>query len=310
MPSPVVVYIPTLRAGARLGETLDRLSEQTQPVETVVIANGTADEELRQGCGGHPQVEIVRLERNIGFGAAINHAFRMRPAERLILLNDDASPTPRFLEEMLARSEQAEMVAGVLLQEKRPEVIDSAGVIADRSLMAFDYLNGERADAALRAEDPLGPCGGAALYAGDAFDAVGGFDERIFAYYEDLDLALRLRRAGAICRLAPNATAIHSYSKTLGSGSAAKYELTGWARGYLLRRYGVMRKPRLAVHALLCEAAICGGQMAMDRTARGLRGRVQGWRAGGSLPRRSVAGPGLMKPRTLDALLRRGRRRR
>lgn len=307
--SPFTIYIPTLHAGPRLKRTLDDLSVQSQTAQVVVIANGTPSAAVAEARAGHHGIQVMQLEQNVGFGPAINRAFRRWPAERVILLNDDASPTPRFTEELLAASETAEMIAGVLLQERRPGLIDSAGVIADRSLMAFDYLNGEPLCAALGAEDPLGPTGGAALYAGEAFDAVGGFDERIFAYYEDLDLSLRLREAGATCRLAPAATAIHAYSETLGAGSAAKYELTGWARGYLLRRYGVMEHPRLALHTLLCEGTICAGQIAMDRTTRGLRGRVRGWRSAGSLPRHEVRDAGLLAPRTFDALRRRTRRR-
>ena len=116
-------------------------------------------------------------------------------------------------------------------------------MIADRTLMGFDYLNGEPREAAATAPAPLGPTGGAALFSRAAFDAVGGFDERIFLYYEDLDLALRLRAGGARCELAPDAAAVHAYSQTLGAASGAKYARTGWSRGYMLRRYGVMGRP-------------------------------------------------------------------
>ena len=77
-----------------------------------------------------------------------------------------------------------------------PSRIDSAGVVADTTLMGFDHLHGEPVASAASAPDPLGPTGGAALYSKAAFDAVGGFDERIFLYYEDLDLALRMAAAG------------------------------------------------------------------------------------------------------------------
>ena len=111
-----------------------------------------------------------------------------------------------------------EMCAGILLAEGDPRVIDSAGVIADRTLMGFDYLNGEKREVAESAPAPLGPTGGAALYRRSAFLEVGGFDERIFLYYEDLDLALRLRSNGARCALAPRAWAVHGYSQTLRGG--------------------------------------------------------------------------------------------
>jgi GT2 family glycosyltransferase len=175
--------------------------------------------------------------------------------------------------------------------------------------MGFDYLHDEPVAAAAAAPDPLGPTGGAALYRRAAFEAVGGFDERIFLYYEDLDLALRLAAAGGRCRLAPEARALHAYSASLGAANASKYARTGWSRGYMLRRYGVMRHPDLALRALACEGAICAGQLLKDRTAAGFSGRLRGWRDGAMGERREVNGAPLLDLSVREALaLRRLRR--
>jgi GT2 family glycosyltransferase len=200
-------------------------------------------------------------------------------------------------------------VAGVLLQERSPELIDSAGVVADSTLMGFDYLHGEPAKVAETAAPPLGPTGGAALYRRQAFEAIGGFDERIFLYYEDLDLALRLAAQGGLCRLAPEARALHAYSASLGAASAGKYARTGWSRGYMLRRYGVLRSPRPALRALACEGALCGGQLLRDHTAAGLKGRLQGWRDGGGLEPRQIDGVPLLQISARESLALRRRRR-
>jgi GT2 family glycosyltransferase len=196
-----------------------------------------------------------------------------------------------------------------MLQESDPGSIDSAGVVADRTLMGFDYLHGEPVAAAASAAAPLGPTGGAALYRREAFEAVGGFDERIFLYYEDLDLALRLAARGGVCQLAPEARALHAYSASLGAASGAKYARTGWSRGYMLRRYGVMRDPRMALRALACEGAICAGQLLRDHTSEGIRGRVRGFRAGADLARRDPTGAPLLDITTREAIALRRRRR-
>ena len=61
--------------------------------------------------------------------------------------------------------------------------------------------------------------GGGVLLRAEHLRAVGGFDERLFLYYEDLDLALRGRAAGARFRLVPASVLDHEHSATAVSGS-------------------------------------------------------------------------------------------
>jgi N-acetylglucosaminyl-diphospho-decaprenol L-rhamnosyltransferase len=305
------VYIPNHNGAERIGAALESLQSQSRPLDVVVVDNGSDDGSVELARERFPEVALLEMDENLGFGPALNRAIREQPADPVILLNNDAVAAPRFVEALLdAHAAGAEMVAGVLVQERAPELIDSAGVAAARTLMGFDYLHGEPLEAAAAAADPLGPTGGAALYAKAAFDAVGGFDERIFLYYEDLDLALRMAAAGARCRLAAEATAIHAYSASLGAGSAAKFARTGWSRGYMLRRYGVMSRPRDAARVLASEGAICAGQILLDRSAAGARGRLRGWREGGGLERLDLDGAPLLDLTARQALALRRRRRR
>lgn len=306
---PPAVYIPNFNGAAQLARALRGLREQTRPVDVVLVDNGSTDDSVELARRELPEVKVLELGRNLGFGAAINRGVAEHPADAIILLNNDAAPEPRFVEALLeGLGPGVDSVAGVLLQERAPELIDSAGVVADATLMGFDYLHGEPVATAATAADPLGPTGGAALYRRAAFEAVGGFDERIFLYYEDLDLALRLAAAGGRCRLAPEARALHAYSASLGAASAGKYARTGWSRGYMLHRYGVMRNPRLALRALACEGTLCAGQLLRDRTTAGLRGRLRGWRDATGLEQRAADAP-LLDLSTREALALRRRRR-
>lgn len=304
------VYIPNFNGSQVIGRALSSLREQSRPLDLVVVDNGSSDGSTALLRDEFPEVTVLELERNIGFGPALNHAVREHRADPLIFLNSDVECEPRFVEALLdAAAEGVQSVAGVLLQERAPGLIDSAGVVADRTLMGFDHLHGEPRAAAAGAADPLGPTGGAALYDRRAFEAVGGFDERIFLYYEDLDLALRMAAAGARCRLAPEAAALHAYSAGLGAASGAKYERTGWSRGYMLRRYGVMSRPRDAARVVATEGAICAGQLLRDRTVAGLRGRLRGWREGGGAEALETDEAGLLEISAREALELRRRRR-
>lgn len=302
------IYIPTLCAGERLAMTLGALERQDTPAD-VVIADNSPD-----GAGGtlvrerFPWARAVEFGENLGFGKALNRAVREDPGDPILFLNDDVTAEPGFVSGLVEHATEAEMVAAVLLRERDPERIDSAGVIADRTLLGFDYLNGEPVTALAEAADPIGPTGGAALFSRAAFESVGGFDEGMFLYYEDLDLALRLRKVGASCKLAPAARGVHAYSETMGARSARKYEMTGWSRGYMLRSYGFGGRPALLSRAVVGEAAICAGQLLSERTLRGARGRIRGWRAGRKAARREPPWGALLDLSLREALALRRRR--
>jgi N-acetylglucosaminyl-diphospho-decaprenol L-rhamnosyltransferase len=304
------VYIPNFNGSQHIGRALLSLRAQSRPIDVVVVDNGSSDDSLELLRAEFPEVAVLALERNIGFGPALNRAVREHPADPLILLNNDVECEPRFVEALLDEAaEGVRAVAGVLLQERDPGLVDSAGVVADRTLMGFDHLHGEPVAALDAAPDPLGPTGGAALYDRAAFEAVGGFDERIFLYYEDLDLALRMAAAGARCRLAGDARAVHAYSASLGAKSGRKFAFTGWSRGYMLRRYGVMSRPRDAARVLATEGAICAGQLLLDRTGKGLGGRLRGWRDGAGAPPLDYDPKALLDLSAREALALRRRRR-
>jgi glycosyltransferase involved in cell wall biosynthesis len=179
----------------------------------------------------------------------------------------------------------------------------------DRTLLVFDYLNGEPLELLDGAvADPVGPSAAAAAFDRATFLAVGGFDERLFAYWEDVDLVLRLRRLGLRCALAPDARGDHEHSATLGSGSARKNYLMGFGRGYLLRKWQVMAPGRVP-GVLLRESVLCAGQAVVDRNLAGVRGRLRGYRAATELERYPAGLDLEGAPGALETLRRRARRR-
>jgi len=272
------VVIPSLHGGRRLVEAVDLLLSSTIPTEVVVADNGLPAATVAGLRAA--RAAVVPMGANLGFGAAVNRAAQAAEGDVLVVLNDDVSPRPAFVERLTSPlANGADVVAGILVDEARPDVIETAGIEIDAALSPYDYLQGEPV---ARLEEPLapplGPCGGAAAYRTSAFRAVGGFDEGFFAYGEDLDLAIRLRLAGASFGFARDATATHVASQTLGYHSLAKATLVGYSRGYLLRKYGVLRRPRLAARALGVELAASVVLLARHRSLAPGAARVRGWR--------------------------------
>jgi N-acetylglucosaminyl-diphospho-decaprenol L-rhamnosyltransferase len=277
------VIVPTYDGAPLLADLLASLSQQTVDGEIVVVDNGSRDGTAEMVARRFPGVRTVSLPENLGFGKAVNRGVEASVGDPLVFVNNDAVCEPQFVERIcgkLAAQHGVVMTAGVLVQADRPEIIDSAGIMFDRTLLAYDHLHGEPTSALRAAPDPLGPCGGAAAFYRDTFEGVGGFDEHFFAYLEDVDLVARLIARGGRCRLAAGARALHRHSTTLGSGSVAKDALMGWGRGYTLAKYRLHRQPGLFARALVGELSIAAGQLVIDRTAVGFQSRIVGFRAG------------------------------
>ena len=308
------MIVPTVTGGSRLGRLLESLGDPPG-VEVLVVDNGSADRDLASLSSRIPGVEVIRLHQNVGYSRAVNLAAREATGNALVLLNDDCVCDPGYVNAIVAALDPAAgvtMAAGVMREAHDGTRIDTAGMQLDRTLLVIDYLNGESLACLDRGvEDPIGPSAAAAAFDRDAFLSVGGFDENLFAYWEDVDLVLRLRLEGTRCALARDATGVHEHSATLGSGSRRKNYLMGFGRGYVLRKWSVLSSPRRLAQALIDDGAICLGQAVIDRNVEGIRGRLHGFRAGvpvGGYPAAALAGATL--PSGRRSLRRRLRRRR
>jgi len=270
-----------------LAEALESLERQTVAIDVVVVDNASTDGTGEMVAERFPRVKIVTTDRNLGFGKAVNRGVAAAPAETdvIVLVNNDVVCEPEFVERMLAPfdEEQVGMVAGVLLQGSAPALVDSAGIEVDSTLRAYGALWNFPAEAVSAAPTPFGPCGGAAAYRLAAFREIGGFDPAFFAYWEDVDLALRFRLAGWECGFAPSARALHRNGQTLGAGSPAARALDAFGRGFVLARYRVGRRSPITRASV---ALVDWPALLVHLVARGelvpLRARARGIRAGRS----------------------------
>ncbi len=286
------VVVVTWHGREVLPSCLDHLARQTEGHRVIVVDNASHDGTAELLRERFPDVTFVELPRNVGFGAAVNAGAAAGDGEAIVLVNNDLDADPAFVAEMVAplRADAAVgMVAGLTLMPGR-ELVDGFGVELDRGLAAYNrHRRDTPANAIATSALLAGPSGGAAAYRRAAFEAVGGFDERLIAYGEDVDLALRLRVAGWRAADAPAARGVHLGGATIGVDSPRQRWLAGFARGFLLRRWGVLRT-RGALHALVLDALVVAWGALRHRTLVPLRSRAAGWRAAGRGSHRLPAG--------------------
>ncbi|HYL38941.1 MAG TPA: glycosyltransferase family 2 protein [Bryobacteraceae bacterium] len=216
----VTVIVPTLVAGEALAECLNSLERQTfRDFEVIVVDNG--------GQGAIPSgdcVRVIRNQRNVGFGTAVNQGIRESRAPFVAVLNDDAAPHGRWLEALLAAMEPRPEVGMCASQIRLAGEgrLDSAGMLlcGDGSSKQRGHL--ELAESYARRQDALLPSGCAAIYRREMLEEIGLFDESFFLYCEDTDLGLRARWAAWECLYVPDAVVEHRYSHSAGKASAMK----------------------------------------------------------------------------------------
>jgi GT2 family glycosyltransferase len=216
----VTVAVPTLAADQTLDACLASLARQTfSDFEVVVIDNSG-----RGAVGTDRGVRVIVNGRNLGFGAAVNQAFRQSAATYCAVLNDDAVADRGWLAALIAAIENRPDVGMCASQVRLPgsETLDSAGMLICLDGSSKQRGHGEAVECYTRKEEALLPSGSAALYRREMLEEIGLFDESFFLYCEDTDLGLRARWAGWECLYVPEARVEHRYSYSSGRASALK----------------------------------------------------------------------------------------
>lgn len=197
-------------------------SQTYRDYEIVVWDNGS-DAGQRPVITDFPDgARIFQSEYNIGFAAANNRAADRCRGQFLVLLNPDAFPEPYWLERLVGAAEdhpEASMIASLQVAVDNPTTLDGVGDCYSPLGAAWRGGGGRPVESAPASGEVFGPCAAAALYRKLPFQQASGFDESYFCYYEDVDLAFRLRLAGGRCFYAADARVAHIGSAVTGKNS-------------------------------------------------------------------------------------------
>lgn len=228
--------VPAWNGRSWLPGLLASLAAQELPLdEVVVVDNGSVDGTAAWLAQEHPDVVVLRHERNTGFAAAANRGIAASRGTFVALVNTDVVLAGDWHGRLAARLRADPglgAVASKMVRLDDPGVIDDAGDRLRRDGVCEQRGRGRPDDGRFDAPgEVFAACAGAALYRRAAVAGVGGFDERLFSYLEDVDLGLRLQLAGWRCGYEP-AVARHA-----GGGSSGQLArpVPGWvARNTLL----------------------------------------------------------------------------
>ena len=166
------------------------------------------------------KIKIIKNPDNYGFAKANNQGikkgFKDPECKYIVCLNNDTELKPDFLEKLILMSKkhpEAGSIQSKMIWGQNTDLLDSVGLEYSKNGLGFNRGAYESSDEYNKEEEILGCCAGACLYRREALEDVKlegeYFDEDFFAYYEDFDLALRLRWAGWSSWYCPDAVVWH-----------------------------------------------------------------------------------------------------
>jgi GT2 family glycosyltransferase len=206
------IIIPNYNGLSFLPVCLDALKAQSYPAswtEIIVVDDASTDGSTAFVREHSPQVRLVELARNGGMAVACNAGAAVAQGDLLVMLNNDTEAEAGWLAALVAAAQahrRAGAIASKMLLYDRRDTLHNTG-----DVMGMDGIPRNRGvwqrDAGQYDTDIVifGGCGGGVAYRREAWAAAGGFDERLFMYLEDVDLAWRLRLLGWDAVFAPEA---------------------------------------------------------------------------------------------------------
>ncbi|GAA4860064.1 glycosyltransferase [Saccharopolyspora rosea] len=266
-------------------------------LEVVCVDNASGDGGAERIRAAEPAVRVVESGDNLGFAGGCNLAARHANGQVLAFLNNDARPHREWVRAAVAAL-RAEPTVGAVASK----VLDWEGRhvdFVDGGLtwfgMGYKRHAGEVDDGSHdAARDVLFGTGSALFVRAELFAALGGFDERYFMFYEDVDLGWRLNLRGWRVRYEPRSLAYHRHHASMAGISEARehYLLERNALATLYKNVSdeTLAKALPAALALAVRRATARGEV--DPTQLEITRRPEGGEDGAAVPldRSALAG--------------------
>jgi GT2 family glycosyltransferase len=232
---------------------------------------------------------VIRLDRNLGFAAAVNRGIEASSADWTAILNNDVTLAPDWLAILLEAAEKENFwfATGKTLMSSDPTRIDGAFDAISRGACAWRCGSGR----------PDGPVWNqprrirmapmtAALFKKRLFEEVGALDEQFESYLEDVDFGMRCAIRDRWGVYVPGAIAYHVGSSTWGQWNKYSVRLIARNQVLLTAKYfdGLSRWPIVAGQLLW-------GMLALGHGCAGayLQGKMSGMRVARTVPRQRLA---------------------
>jgi GT2 family glycosyltransferase len=215
MTIPVSIVIPSHNRPDLLRLCLQSVHRHApRNTQVIVVDDGSANSVVST-VAAEFGVTVLRNDRPLGFAAAANRGIAAATGSVIELLNDDTEVEPGWADAALAHFADPTIAAVAPLVLQGPPtagtpIIDSAGDEYDLGGFARKRGHGESLTDRFREPcEVFGASASSAFYRADVLRRVGDFPADFGAYFEDVDLAWRIRKGGFHCTYEPNSVVWH-----------------------------------------------------------------------------------------------------
>ena len=198
-----------------------------------IVDNNSTDESVSFLKKEYPIIKVIKSQTNLGYGNAHNLALEIYPKyDYYVFMNNDIKVTPNWLNNMIdvfnTKSNVGAVGPKILLSEKKvnenkeeKNIINSAGMNINKHHIAYDRYEGEYDSEKYSVIEKVdGICGAVMLIPKEVIEKVKGFNPKMFLYYEDIDMSLRIRDEGYDIYYCGKSTVYHDHmasTKDMGS---------------------------------------------------------------------------------------------
>jgi len=270
-------------------------SLRDEDVEIVVLDNASEDGSVELVREGFPHVRVIAQRHRAGFGANHNTVIRATTGRFVYVANEDTTSEDWGFERMFAHLDRHSRVAALGPRLVYPDGRhqDSAWRFPTPTVSALGLLTLGRVGVKQSRGDRPRPVdwvmGAAILLRREALDDVGLFDEGFFLYSEEVDLCLRLRRAGWEAQYFPEVTVVHHESQFSAETPERRINEMWRSRHRYWRKHHSPAGARIAALAMGAQYAVRAALSPVARRDPGIGPRMRlhardSWR---------VDGPGL-----------------
>ncbi len=184
-----------------------------QPLDVYLVDNGSQDGSPDRVAASFPGVSLIRLPENRGYGGGMNAGIRAGlegGGDHILCLNNDMTLDPGFLEPLVEAAREGTVPYPALFQADDAGLLDNAGNKLSYTGLTGLIAHGEREVPT----DVLADYTELPFLPRELLQHTGGYKEEYFAFYEDVDLCLRIRAAGWHFRVVPGSKISHRRGST------------------------------------------------------------------------------------------------